>query len=114
MAAKWYQQGIKIEAFGVQGMIFWDFDGLGQACFFDVLGGLSKQATKSKRKMFFGEKKRPSRWIVIIQLGPLKLMFRLFQLTLDTFVRQRQTPAGVGGFWRPLDLEGVPQSTIFL
>ena len=42
-----------------------------------------------------------------------KHMFQPFWLILHSLIWQRLTPASVGGFGRPLDLEGVPKSTIF-
>ena len=45
---------------------------------------------------------------------PPKLRFWPCWLILHSLIWQSLTLAGVGGFWRPLDFEGVPKSTIFI
>ena len=69
--------------------------------FWDILGGWQKNISKKQQNPIGANSNHNPDWTT-------KLRFKLFQLTLDSFVWQRLTPAGVGRFWRQLDFEGVP------
>ena len=93
--------------------IWMDFGNLGFLMF--LL--LAKCRPKNPRKPYLWRKDGSKGWF----LGPChnpawttKLRFWPFWLILHSFVWQRLTPASVGGFWRPLDFEGVPNSTVFV
>ena len=103
------QMVIKIEAFSVQGVMFWDFYGFRQAClFFTFLGTGKRRAPKTRKTnylaqghvqtMIIGECHNPG-WTTKLRCLP-------FWLILLSFVWQRPTQAGVGRVWRPWMLKG--------